>query len=263
MKAKKQFGQNFLKSESVIQKIIKANVISEHVVIEIGPGRGALTKHLMKAKRYIAFEIDTSLKPLLDTLTQGDPVEIVYEDILNIDLPKFLNERGIDRCIVVANIPYYITGPILQLIASIKPIISATLMIQKEVADRLLSRSGKTYGALSVLMGYQFDIEKVTHVKNTAFYPVPKVDSVVVKLTRTDHYTSQIVNEDKFITFVKNAFMQKRKTLINNLVANYHVSKEEALYNLQEIEVDINPLIRAENVSIDTFINYANGWKYD
>ncbi|MFA5720347.1 MAG: 16S rRNA (adenine(1518)-N(6)/adenine(1519)-N(6))-dimethyltransferase RsmA, partial [Acholeplasmataceae bacterium] len=251
MKAKKHYGQNFLKSESIILKIIQSNDILNEVVIEIGPGRGALTKHLVMAKALIAFEIDQSLKPLLDDLVKGHNAQILYEDILNIDLNQFLKDRGIDKCIIIANIPYYITGPILQLIANTTQVSSATLMVQKEVGDRLLASSGKTYGALSVLMAYKFDIEKITHVKNTAFYPVPKVDSVVVKLTKTSRYTNRIIDEEKFISFVKNAFMQKRKTLINNLAATYKISKDEVLNNLKEIDEDINPLIRAENVSIE------------
>ena len=179
------------------------------------------------------------------------------------DLNQFLKAKKIDDCIVIANIPYYITGPILKLIADTEVISSTTLMMQKEVGDRLLARSGKTYGALSVLLGYKYDIKKVTNVKNTAFYPVPKVDSVVLKFDKTDSYLNEIKDAEKFIKFVKTAFLQKRKTLVNNLSSGYQINKQDVIDNLKEIAPDYNSLERAENVSIKAFIKYANGWKYD
>lgn len=264
MRAKKHLGQNFLKNESIVEKIIQANAISNEIVIEIGPGMGALTKHLVNAKQLIAFEIDTSLKPHLNEVIKNhNNVEIIYQDILLMDLNAFLKERGINSCILIANIPYYITGPILKLIADTKAITSTTLMMQKEVGDRLLATKGKAYGALSVLLGYKFEIKKVTNVKNTAFYPVPKVDSVVLKFDKTNKYLKAISDEDKFIKFVKIAFAQKRKTLVNNLTAGYHIEKEKVIENLKEIDPNFNNLIRAENVSIETFITYSKGWKYD
>ena len=136
-------------------------------------------------------------------------------------------------------------------------------MMQKEVGDRILSTGGKTYGSLSVLLGYRYDIFKVTNVKNTSFYPVPKVDSVVLKFIRNDKYINTIKDEEKFIKFVKSSFLQKRKTLVNNLVSSYKISKEKVIENLKEIEADFNIMKRAENVSIERFITFSNGWKYD
>lgn len=264
MKAKKRFGQNFLKNDNIIKKIISANDIKNNVVIEIGPGMGALTKHLVDAKAFFAFEIDTSLKPHLNEIILNKPnAKIIYKDILEIDLNNFLKENNISECILIANIPYYITGPILKLIIDTQIIKEATLMMQKEVGDRILSTGGKTYGSLSVLLGYRYDIFKVTNVKNTSFYPVPKVDSVVLKFIRNDQYINTIKNEEKFIKFVKASFLQKRKTLVNNLVSSYKITKEKVIENLKEIEADFNIMERAENVSIERFITFSNGWKYD
>ncbi len=264
MKAKKRFGQNFLKNDNIINKIISANDIKNNVVIEIGPGMGALTKHLVDAKAFFAFEIDTSLKPYLDEIILNKPnAKIIYEDILEIDLNNFLKENNVNECILIANIPYYITGPILKLIVDTQIIKEATLMMQKEVGDRILSTGGKTYGSLSVLLGYRYDIFKVTNVKNTSFYPVPKVDSVVLTFVRNDKYINIIKDEEKFIKFVKASFLQKRKTLVNNLVSSYKITKEKVIENLKEIETDFNIMERAENVSIERFIIFSNGWKYD
>lgn len=225
---------------------------------------GALTKHLVNAKAFFGFEIDTSLKPYLDEIILNhNNAKIIYEDILKIDLNNFLKENNINKCILIANIPYYITGPILKLIIDTKAIKEATLMMQKEVGDRIMSTGGKTYGSLSVLLGYKYDIFKVTNVKNTAFYPVPKVDSVVLKFVRNDKYFNQIKDEEKFIKFVKNSFLQKRKTLVNNLASSYQINKEKVVDNLKEIDKDFNIMERAENVSIERFINFSNGWKYD
>ncbi len=264
MKAKKRFGQNFLKNDNIIEKIISANDIVNNAVIEIGPGMGALTKHLVSAKVFFGFEIDTSLKPYLEGIILNHiNAKIIYEDILKIDLNKFLKENNISECILIANIPYYITGPILKLIVDTPAIKEATLMMQKEVGERIMSTGGKTYGALSVLLGYKYDIFKVTNVKNTSFYPAPKVDSVVLKLVKKSEYINQIKDEEKFIKFVKNSFLQKRKTLVNNLVYSYKLNKEKVIDNLKEIDSDFNIMERAENVSIERFITFSNGWKYD
>ncbi len=264
MKVKKRFGQNFLKNDNIIQKIISANDITNNVVIEIGPGMGALTKHLVNAKVFFGFEIDQSLKPHLDEIILNHSnAKIIYKDILEIDLNKFLKENNISECILIANIPYYITGPILKLIVDTKKIKEATLMMQKEVGDRITSTGGKTYGSLSVLLGYKYDIFKVTNVKNTSFYPVPKVDSVVLKFVKNNKYIDLIKDEKRFIKFVKNSFLQKRKTLVNNLVSSYKISKEKVVENLNEIDNEFNIMERAENVSIERFITFSNGWKYD
>lgn len=261
MKPKKHLGQNFLKSESVLNKIIEENDISGKTVIEIGPGMGALTNKLTEAQKVYAFEIDSTLKPHLDKITSSYPhVEIVYDDILNIDLNVFLKDRNIESCVCIANIPYYITGSILKLIASTKAIVSATLMMQKEVGERLLAKKGKEYGALSVLLQYKYNIKKVTLVKKTAFYPVPKVDSIVIKLDKIETYVKTIKNEDIFVELVKASFLQKRKTLLNNLTSYYKIPKEDVLKKLRDIDPFFNEMERAENVSLERFVRYANGW---
>lgn len=264
-KPKKRYGQNFLKSDAIIDKIINSIDFKNKIVIEIGPGRGALTKRLIKhAKHVYAFEIDESLKGCLNTLENSGNLIVIYKDILSINLDEFLKENNIDEALLIANIPYYITGPILFLINDSVLVKESVIMIQKEVGDRLLSEPGnKTYGSLTVLLGVKNDIHRVTNVKNTAFYPVPKVDSVVVKLVKTNRYLDLIQSESQFTEFVKAAFMQKRKTMLNNITNYYQIDKQIAEDKLSRIDKEFNSLERAENLSIERFIRYSNGWYND
>lgn len=264
-KPKKKYGQNFLKSDAVIDKIIGSINFKDKVVIEIGPGRGALTKRLIKhAKHVYAFEIDESLKGYLNTLENSGNLTVIYKDILTIQLDDFLKENNIGEALLIANIPYYITGPILFLINESVMVKESVIMIQKEVGDRILSKPGnKAYGSLTVLLGVKNDIHRVTNVKNTAFYPAPKVDSVVVKLIKTNKYLDLIKDEENFNEFVKASFMQKRKTLLNNITTYYAINKEEASNKLSHIDSDFSSLERAENLSIERFIAYSNGWYND
>lgn len=261
---KKKFGQNFLQSDQILKKIIfESGVTLEDDVIEIGPGRGALTKYLVKASKSLtAFEIDTTLEGYLRPLEGLNPnFKVIYKDILEIDLDDYI-EKEIQKPVkVIANIPYYITSPIIFKLLESKWVTEATLLIQKEVADRLIAdeKSGD-YGALSVIINYQADVKKLIQVKRTAFYPVPNVDSTVIKITKHRRYQDLIQDEAQFKELVKAAFTQKRKTLVNNLVGLTDLSKEALLEKLQKINPKYHTFTRAEGLSINDFIELSNGW---
>lgn len=265
MKPKKRYGQNFLINEQISTKICTNSEIKDEIVFEIGPGKGALTKHLLKEARFVyAFEVDYSFKPILNKLSlENTNFKVTYQDILQVDLNKFIDEHNLEIISCVANIPYNITGPILTKLKDIANINKLILMVQKEVGDRLTAKpNSRAYGQLSVVYNYFYNVKKVIDVKRTNFYPIPKVDSVVVRLDRTDKYKSLSNNEDNFLEFVKASFTQKRKTLINNLKAHYHLSNEEVFNKLIKIDKSIDSLIRAEQLTVDEFIILANGW-YD
>lgn len=262
-KPKKKFGQNFLNSDGILRRIIfDSGVQKEDTIIEIGPGRGALTKHLVKAaKKVYAFEIDTSLKHYLDPIeAESNNLSIVYEDILEVDLEAFIKERIGSDVKVIANIPYYITSPIIFKLLEIESVKEMTLLIQKEVADRLASSpNSKDYSGVSVIIQALASVDKLFHVKRTAFYPVPNVDSTVIKLTR--HQNQDNIHDAKqFTELVKASFKQKRKTLLNNLEAYYGLSKADLLNKLKKVNEKYDQFTRAEGLSLDDFIEISNRW---
>lgn len=262
---KKKFGQNFLQSDAILKKIItESKVTKTDHVIEIGPGRGALTKYLVhESKSLTAFEIDTTLQAYLQPLELNHPnFKVIYQDILEVDLDDFINKNIGEPVKVIANIPYYITSPIIFKVLESKMVKEATLLIQKEVADRLIANE-KTgdYGALSIMVNYQADVKKLIQVKRTAFYPIPNVDSTVIQITKHRKYQDQIKDEKRFVQLVKASFTQKRKTLINNLVELSGLSKEELLNKLKTIDSKYDTFTRAEGLSIDDFIKLSNGWE--
>ncbi|MBM7453078.1 16S rRNA (adenine1518-N6/adenine1519-N6)-dimethyltransferase [Acholeplasma morum] len=263
-KPKKKFGQNFLKSESTLNKIISGSGVTKNdIVIEIGPGRGALTKHLVKhAKQVYAFEIDTSLTSYLNPIiAENSNLEVIYQDILETDLNTFIEEHIKDNVKVIANIPYYITSPIIFMLLDCPRVTDMTLLIQKEVADRLASLpNSKDYGAVTVLIQSLCEVTKVTQVKRTAFYPAPNVDSTVIKLTKSLRYQNVITNQVFFKQLVKAAFTQKRKTLLNNFESAFNLSKDELLTKLQSIDPKYDYFTRAEAMTIEDFIALSNGW---
>ncbi len=215
IKAKKKYGQNFLQDQYILDSIVDgAKVTKEDVIIEIGPGQGALTKHLaIEADRVYCIEIDEDLKPYLDKIERDyENVEVNYGDFLELDFKAFLEHRAISRYKLVANLPYYITTPILmKLYEEGGDFVSITVMVQKEVGDRLASESGtKDYGALTALTQIICDVDKVCDVPNTSFYPVPKVDSVVIKLIRNDRI-KEVKDINIFKRVVKAAFFNRRK----------------------------------------------------
>ncbi len=261
---KKKFGQNFLQSDVILKKIIHdSNVTVDDHIIEIGPGRGALTKYLVKAaKTLTAFEIDTTLSSYLNPLELLNPnFKVVYQDILEVDLDAYIGKEIGSRVKVIANIPYYITSPIIFKLLESPLVSEATLLIQKEVADRLVAneKSGD-YGSLSIMINYQAEVKKLIQVKRTAFYPVPNVDSTVIQIIKHRKYQDQIQDESLFKTLVKAAFTQKRKTLINNLIGLTEGSKEALLAKLKSIDPKYDAFTRAESLSIEDFILLSNRW---
>lgn len=221
MKAKKNLGQNFLVDNNIINKIISSvNATKEDIVIEIGPGQGALTKELVKLSQVIAIEIDKDMNIYLSSIKEA---KIIYDDFLNINLEDILSKYKYKKIYIVANIPYYITTPIIKKIidskTNFKEII---LMVQKELADRFASLPGDSeYNSLTVFLNYYFNIEKLFFVARSAFYPMPKVNSEVIKLKSIENKT-EIKDYKHFEKLVKEVFLHRRKTLRNNL-KNYNL----------------------------------------
>lgn len=254
-RAKKQFGQNFLTDKNLLNKIVEEANINDKHVIEIGPGMGALTQFLVKkAKSVTAYEIDLDLKPVLNQLEkENENLLVKYQDILKIEIPT---DETYD---VVANIPYNITSPIIFKLLESPNINSATLMVQKEVCDRITSSPGtKDYNALTVIINYYMDVYKVLNVNKKLFRPVPKVDSAVFKMTRKERVLSE-EEEKLFIQIVKSSFHQKRKTLLNNLTFSFDINKEEVNELLNEM--GISSTERAENIPLKQFIELTKKWK--
>lgn len=257
--AKKKFGQNFLRDKNLLQKIVNESKIEGKHVIEVGPGQGALTSFLaLKAKHVIAFEIDDTLKPMLSELeSRHENLNIIYQDFLQADLSKFHEELH-----VVANVPYYITTPILFKLLASKQVQTASLMIQKEVCDRLLAKPNqKQYNALSIILQYYTKATKMIDVKRHMFYPVPNVDSAVIRIEKIKQLRFQNKQEELFITIVKEGFRQKRKTLVNNWHQAFDIPKLEIEAFLKE--QGFHTQVRAEALSISDFIKLTEVWNFD
>lgn len=212
--AKKSLGQNFLKDEIILQKIANSvDVTNSDLILEIGPGKGALTKYLIqKPSKYLAYEIDERMKPILSSLTSN----VIFADFLSRDLKKDFQKINYERIFVVANIPYYITTPIIEhLVDSGLLIDKMVLLVQKEVADRFCAKPHtKDYGYFTAYLDYYFNVKKLFEVSKTCFQPVPKVDSAVVAFSKKDRLS---IDETKYFNFLKLCFSNKRKTLKNNL----------------------------------------------
>ena len=251
---KKKFGQNFLKDKNVIQDIVNAiDAKEDDLIIEIGPGAGALTEYLIKKNTYyLAYEIDTDTKEYLDKYT-NDKAKIIYKDFLKSNISEDIKDIKYNNLYIIGNLPYYITTPIITKI--IEDGINAkeiVVMIQKEVADRFSAKvNTKDYGSITVFLNYFYDIQKLFIVSKNKFYPVPGVDSAVIKLTRKDKLLD--VDFNKFNKLVKNAFQFKRKNLRNNL-NNYDKDKIESI--LSKYNLSLND--RAENLSYEIFIDITN-----
>ncbi len=254
---KKSLGQNFLKEDSIASKIVScANIEENTLVIEIGPGAGALTKKLSpKAKTVLAYEIDSRLEMILDKeLLHYENVDMIFDDFLKRDIKKDLEKYHYDHLYVVANLPYYITTPIItKLIDDKIEVEKIVVMIQKEVGDRFAAKPGsKDYSSLTVFLNYYFDIKKEFLVSRNNFVPKPNVDSIVISLTKKkDQY--QIENEELFLQLVRDSFRFKRKTLKNNL-KGYNLEKVEQI--LKQNGLDLS--VRSEQLSLEIFIKIAN-----
>lgn len=252
-KIKKALGQNFIADEKVISRLVTlAQIDKETVVVEIGPGLGILTEALAeKAKQVVAYEIDESLKPILtETLANLSNVQVIYQDFLKADL-NFLNEYS--KVMVVANLPYYITTPIItKLITSGIKFDKLVIMVQKEVGERFKAKPGsKTYGSLTVFLNYYFDIKSLMMVNKEVFIPKPKVDSVVLELKTKQPLA--LKNQALFDQLVKASFKQKRKLLSNNLKA-YDLD----VINQVLLERGYDLKVRAEAIDVETFVMMAN-----
>ena len=255
---KKKFGQNFLVDQNILAKIVNSPTITENTLaIEIGPGMGSLTEHLInKAKHVIAYEIDTDLLPILEENFKDKDFTLINDDFLNRNIDediKALNQE-FDHICVVANLPYYITTPIIMKILEESTLIKElVLMMQLEVARRLTSKpSTKDYNSLSVAIQYKTKAELALKVPKTVFIPAPNVDSAVVKLTVLDEYHKKPLNEEHFFSLVRSSFTQRRKTLVNNLHQAYNESKDYYIEVLESIDKD--PRVRAETLSVEDFI---------
>lgn len=263
---KKSLGQNFLIDPNILQNIVShANLTKESAVIEIGPGIGALTEHLArKAGQVVAVEIDQRLLPVLeDTLSPYDNIEIIHSDILKTNVEDVIQEKlaGYKDIMVVANLPYYVTTPILiKLLMEKLPIRGMVVMMQKEVADRITaSPSTKAYGSLSIAIQYYMKAEIAMTVPRTVFIPQPNVDSAVIKLTRHETSPVDVVDEDFLFKVSRSSFAQRRKTILNNLQSQLPLGKEKKELILAALaEADVDPTRRGETLSIQEFGNLAN-----
>lgn len=263
---KKSFGQNFLTDTNILQKIVDTAEIDKNVnVIEIGPGIGALTEFLAEnAAEVMAFEIDDRLVPILaDTLRDFDNVQVINEDILKTDLQTRIKDfANPDLPIkVVANLPYYITTPILMhLIESKIPFAEFVVMMQKEVADRISAKPNtKAYGSLSIAVQYYMTAKVAFIVPRTVFVPAPNVDSAILKMTRREEALVQVQDVDFFFRVSKAAFVHRRKTLWNNLTSHFGKSEEiKAKLETALEQADLKPSIRGEALSIAEFGKLAD-----
>lgn len=256
-KFKKKFGQNFICDENIINNIVTKSLIDKDtLVIEVGPGAGSLTSKLAAhAKNVLCFEIDEEVKDLLSENTKEfDNIQVVYQDFLNVDIKKYLKQYEYQKLYLVANLPYYITTPIImKIIEDQINIDKIVIMVQKEVGDRFKAQpKTKDYGSLTVFLNYYFEIKKIMDVSRNVFIPKPNVDSIVVELNKTTKKYN-VKDEKLFFELIKDAFKQKRKTLKNNL----------SKYNLEKIEKVLKQdgfslTSRAEEIPIETFINIAN-----
>lgn len=263
---KKSFGQNFLTDTNILQKIVDTAEIDKNVnVIEIGPGIGALTEFLAEnAAEVMAFEIDERLVPILeDTLRDHDNIKVINEDVLKADLQtrvkKFKNPNLPIK--VVANLPYYITTPILMhLIESKIPFAEFVVMMQKEVADRISAEPNtKAYGSLSIAVQYYMTAKVAFVVPRTVFVPAPNVDSAILKMTRREQPLVEVKDEDFFFRVSKISFVHRRKTLWNNLTSHFGKSEEVKAKLEQALEnANIKPSIRGEALSIPDFARLSD-----
>ncbi len=261
---RKKYGQNFLIDTNILKKIVDASCITEQdCVLEIGPGIGTMTQYLAKsAKEVIAVEIDRALIPILeDTLSGYDNVTIINEDILKLDIGRMVEEKNEGRAIkVVANLPYYITTPIIMgLLEGHVPIESITIMVQKEVADRMQTGPGtKDYGALSLAVQYYTKPEIVAQVTPACFMPKPKVGSAVIRLARHEKPPVDVDDEKLMFSVIRASFNQRRKTLVNGLANDpkLGISKEKALEVLETM--GLPSTVRGEALSLKEFAQLSN-----
>ena len=263
---KKSLGQNFLTEPNILRKIVAAAEITKETnVIEVGPGIGALTEHLgQNANQVLAFEIDDRLIPVLaDTLSPYPNIKVIHQDVLKADLATIIKEEFKKELPVkvVANLPYYITTPIMMhFLESGIDIAEMVVMMQKEVADRISAQPGtKAYGSLSIAVQYYMEAQLAFIVPKTVFVPQPNVDSAILKLTKRAKPAVDVTNEVEFFKLTKAAFQLRRKTLWNNLQNNYGKTPEIKEWLTHSLEVaGIDPVRRGETLSLAEFAALSN-----
>lgn len=251
-------GQNFITDKNLLDKIVELSGVDENdVVVEIGTGAGTLTRAIAeKAKKVYSFEVDRALKPVLDeTLSGLDNVEVIFKDVLKMKDKELIEIVG-EKFKVVANIPYYITTALVMrfLEEDVHPS-AITVMVQKEVADRFVAKPAtEDYGAITMAISLYGDANIVGQVDKSMFYPVPKVDSSIVRIDVYDKYAG--VNKKNVNKTIKCAFMMRRKTLLNNLTAVYPVQKDEAAKILESLNIDLKA--RGETLTLDQIIEISD-----
>ena len=262
IRIQKKYGQNFLTDKNILEKITNAaDLTEEDCVLEIGPGLGAMTRLLcQKAGKVIAVEIDRQLIPVLkETLSEFDNLTIINEDILKVDLFKLSNDHcGGKPFKVVANLPYYITTPIIfSLLENGAPVSSITVMVQKEVADRMQTGPGsKDYGALSLAVQYYADPEIVVNVPPECFIPRPHVGSAVINLKRHEVPPVEVVDDKKMFRLIRASFNQRRKTLANALSNGAGIPREETVKALENM--GLSETIRGEALTLEQFAKLSD-----
>lgn len=252
-KFKKKFGQNFLLDDNVLNNIVNsADIDKDTLVIEIGCGAGALTKKILEhTNMVIGYEIDETLKPILDTI---DKAKIVFKDFLKTNVKEDIKNYNYNKLYVVANLPYYITTPIInKIITDDLAVDKIVVMVQKEVGDRFLARPNtKEYNSLSIFINYYYEVKKLFLVSKNVFIPKPNVDSIVISLNRKNERL-KVLDEGLFFKLIRDSFTQKRKTLRNNLK-----SYDFDLINEILKEHNYSEDVRAESLPIEVFVEIAN-----
>ena len=261
--AQKRYGQNFLVDSNVLNKIVEsAGITKEDTVLEIGPGIGSLTQYLCEsAKNVICVEIDTKMIPVLeDTLSEYENVRVINEDILKVDIDALIKESGADKIKVVANLPYYITTPIIMgLLEKEANIDSITVMIQKEVALRMQEGPGsKDYGALSLAVAFYSDANIKMTVSPNCFIPRPNVDSAVIRLDVLDEPKVSVKDKDRIFRIIKGAFEQRRKTLTNALSHSSAFKTDKNNIEKALLEMGKSPSIRGEELTLEEFAHLSD-----